>query len=101
MRRRKGIAGSLSTGRAPRIPPGESRNALCIPLSCGYTEVPGRRRRPMEERAIREREARGSTGARRDGVVDENHDPRGDRVVETGIDREAQHDEYGGFNFGA
>ena len=55
----------------------------------------------MEQRTVRENESREGNVTTRDRVVDRDRDPRGDRVVETGVDREAQRDEYGGFNFGA
>ena len=57
----------------------------------------------MEQRTLRDEESReGNVATRRrttDG--DRDIDPRGDRVVEAGVDRRAQHEEYGGFNFGA
>ena len=55
----------------------------------------------MRERTLRDDESREGNVATRHRTADGGRDPRTDRVVETGVDREAQHDEYGGFNFGA
>lgn len=55
----------------------------------------------MRERTLRDDESREGNVATRHRTADGDRDPRTDRVVETGVDREAQHDEYGGFNFGA
>ncbi len=58
----------------------------------------------MEERTLRDEESREGNVATRPHTTTDGRrdvDPRSDRVVEPGVDRRAQHEEYGGFNFGA